>query len=163
LPGSPTTNGIEQMVARVFKGERVETQELCVDDVCVTRDQFAEVFGGSQSAAAAGAGSVGGGPAPASLPASGDADTASTTPPTDSSGPVDTAGSQDTHTEAADGAPGLAEAESGQPTVAPQDDSATTVPVPAEDGPEAEELEEADNPPLPDTSATEQLPATGTE
>jgi hypothetical protein len=36
------TNGIGEMFARVFKGERVETQELCVGDVCVTRDQFAE-------------------------------------------------------------------------------------------------------------------------
>ena len=52
-------NGIEQIVARVFNGERVETQELCVDDVCVTRDEFAEVFGYSQSAAAAGATTAG--------------------------------------------------------------------------------------------------------
>jgi len=46
-------NGIERVVARVFKGERVETQELCVDDVCVTRDQFAEVFGNQSAAAGA--------------------------------------------------------------------------------------------------------------
>ena len=38
LPGG---NGIELMVARVLKGERVETQELCVGDTCVTPDQFA--------------------------------------------------------------------------------------------------------------------------
>jgi hypothetical protein len=35
---------------------RIETQELCVNDICVARDQFAEVFG-NQSAAAGAPGS----------------------------------------------------------------------------------------------------------
>jgi len=39
------------VVARVFKRERVETQELCVDDICVTRDQFAQVFANHSAAA----------------------------------------------------------------------------------------------------------------
>jgi hypothetical protein len=79
-------NGIESIVARVFKGERGEFQELCVDDVCVTRDQFAEVFGSSQSAAAAGAPRVVGGNegAPAGPSATTrDADTATTTTSSD--------------------------------------------------------------------------------
>ena len=50
-----TTNGITDFFAHVGNFGRVNTNELCVDDICVTRDQFAEVFGGSQSAAAAGA------------------------------------------------------------------------------------------------------------
>lgn len=39
---------IDKLTAR-----RVETQELCVDDVCITRDQFAEVFGNQSAAAGA--------------------------------------------------------------------------------------------------------------
>lgn len=47
-----TTNGITKIVTELLAAKRVETQELCVDDICITRDQFAEVFGGSQPAAA---------------------------------------------------------------------------------------------------------------
>ena len=39
------------LIIDTLTAHRVETTELCVDDICVTRDQFAEVFG-SQSAAA---------------------------------------------------------------------------------------------------------------
>jgi hypothetical protein len=28
------------LVTKIIKSEKVETKELCVDDVCVTRDQF---------------------------------------------------------------------------------------------------------------------------
>jgi hypothetical protein len=33
-------NGIGLLVTKIIKSEKVETKELCVDDVCVTRDQF---------------------------------------------------------------------------------------------------------------------------
>jgi hypothetical protein len=72
-----TTNGIKS-----FFAERVQTNELCVDDVCVTRDQFAEVFGGSQGAAAAGAPSSGvppEAPAASPVPEGTDADAGTTT------------------------------------------------------------------------------------
>jgi hypothetical protein len=69
------SNGIADFFAK-----RVRTQELCVDDICVTREKFAEVFG-NQSAAAGTL--VGGGPSrvPSGLPALGDgvADAATTT------------------------------------------------------------------------------------
>ena len=71
---------------RLF-ARRVHTQELCVDDICVTRDQFAEVFGSPQSAAAAGTPNValpqeapGGSSASTGLV---DADTATTTTPSE--------------------------------------------------------------------------------
>jgi hypothetical protein len=74
---------------------------------------------------------------------------ATTSPATDEEG----AGSQDT---AADGEPGSAEAESGQPTVAPSGDTpATADPVAAE--PEEELAPANDNQPI------DPLPATGTE
>jgi hypothetical protein len=81
--------------------------------------------------------------------------TATTTPPSESS---EAAGSQNTQTETADGEPGSAEAESGQPSIAPQDDSAATPTGPAEDEPEQEELEAAN-----DNEPPAELPATGTE
>jgi hypothetical protein len=69
----------------MLTAQRVETQELSVDDICVTRDQFAEVFGGSQSAAAAGASGLVSGvgaPSGSSAPSpAGDADTATSTTP----------------------------------------------------------------------------------
>ncbi len=39
------TNGITDFFARVGNFGRVNTDELCVDDICVTREQFAAVFG----------------------------------------------------------------------------------------------------------------------
>ena len=41
------------LVIDMLTVRRVETQELCVDDICVTRDQFAEVFGNQSAAAGA--------------------------------------------------------------------------------------------------------------
>lgn len=38
-------NGIERVVARVFKGQRAEVNELCVGSTCITEAQFAAVFG----------------------------------------------------------------------------------------------------------------------
>jgi hypothetical protein len=72
-----------------------------MDDVCVTRDQFAEVFGSSRSAAAAGAPSSG---VPLEAPA------ASPVP-------------EGTDADAGTTASNVAEP---QPTVAPQDDSTAT-------------------------------------
>jgi hypothetical protein len=90
--------------------------------------------------AAAGAGSLGGGTTPASLPASGDADTSSTTPPTDSSG--------------ADGEDGAADAPSSG--VAQEAPAASS--TPELDGPGADNAPAAnDNKPI------EELPASGTE
>jgi hypothetical protein len=67
-------------------GSRFETQELCVDNVCVTRDQFAEVFGSQSAAAGAPVGVTG--EAPASPPNGGQADTA--TEANDNHSPDDT-------------------------------------------------------------------------
>ncbi len=39
-----TANGIERIVGRVLKGDRVETNELCVGQTCVTEDQFRAAF-----------------------------------------------------------------------------------------------------------------------
>ncbi|OHB19049.1 MAG: hypothetical protein A2854_00860 [Parcubacteria group bacterium RIFCSPHIGHO2_01_FULL_56_18] len=39
------TNGIVKIVTHVLAADRVETKQLCVDDICVTKDQFAAVFG----------------------------------------------------------------------------------------------------------------------
>ncbi|MCP4992714.1 MAG: hypothetical protein GY934_02845 [Gammaproteobacteria bacterium] len=36
--------------AEVVESERVQTAEICVDDICVTRDQFAAVFDGAEAA-----------------------------------------------------------------------------------------------------------------
>lgn len=78
---------IDTLTAKLVHSDRVETHELCVDDVCVTRDQFMSVFGSSapSQSAAAGApalGSGGGAPASSSAPQGGsDADTATTTTP----------------------------------------------------------------------------------
>ena len=65
----------------MFKGERGEFQELCVDDICVTRDQFAEVFGEDAAAGAtAGDGQLLEAPAaPSASGGSPNADNASTT------------------------------------------------------------------------------------
>jgi hypothetical protein len=102
-----------------------EPRAYRVDDVCVTRDQFAEVF--RSLSAAAGAPENTQSEAPSGSSASDHADTASTTPPSESSEADGAAGTADTHTNAATGSePGSAEAESGQPTVAPQDDSVAT-------------------------------------
>jgi hypothetical protein len=37
---SDTGNGIGTVVAGVFKSERVETRELCIEDVCVTKEEL---------------------------------------------------------------------------------------------------------------------------
>lgn len=37
-------NSIDTIFARVFKGERVEVDTLCVGDICVTEEQFRSVF-----------------------------------------------------------------------------------------------------------------------
>jgi hypothetical protein len=84
-------NAIKELASKVSEtahlfiatltAHRVETQELCVGSTCVTEDQFKAAL----ENVATGAGSVGGGPPPVSLPASGDAGTSSTTPGTDSS------------------------------------------------------------------------------
>jgi len=85
-------NGIGDIFASVGNFGRVNTEELCVDDVCVTRDQFAEVFG--NQSAAAGAPTVGGSseapsgpPAREATPVTG---TTTTTTSTHSSTPVAT-------------------------------------------------------------------------
>jgi hypothetical protein len=66
-------NGIGQIVARVFKSKRVETQELCVGATCRNEDQLAVILAGTAAGAAtAEAGSAG---APGGSSATGDADT----------------------------------------------------------------------------------------
>jgi hypothetical protein len=70
-----------RLVIDTLISRRVETHELCVDDVCVTRDQFAEVFG-NQSAAADAPFSASGAPSGSSASAS-DTDTTSDTTPSD--------------------------------------------------------------------------------
>ena len=49
----PITKGNRFIVIDMLTVRRVETKELCVDDICVTRDQFAEVFGNQSAAAGA--------------------------------------------------------------------------------------------------------------
>ena len=66
--------------------QKLTTQELCVDDICVTRDQFAEVFGGSQNAAAGAPdththAATGGTPAREATPATGTATTTTSSEP----------------------------------------------------------------------------------
>lgn len=49
-----TTNGIGEFVATTIRGKRVETEELCVGSVCVTEEQFMQVFSGSMIPSAGG-------------------------------------------------------------------------------------------------------------
>lgn len=142
-----------------FFAERVRTQELCVDDICVTRDQFAEVFGGSQSAAAAGAPSSGvaseapDGSSANEIP---DAD-AESIPPND----------DDTTTAAATSSPEVLsptnDNELGEPTsdAADQADQATTADETT--SPEIEASPQSELEPANDNQAPDPLPATGTE
>ena len=68
-----------------------------------------------------------------------------------------------TQMRATGSAPGSAETGSGQPTVAPEHDSATTE---AEDDPDTQDVEMADEPPMPEPAndnGIEELPATGTD
>ena len=48
-------NGIQAVYANVFHADKVQTKELCVDDVCVTKDKFLQMVNGPVSAAATGA------------------------------------------------------------------------------------------------------------
>jgi hypothetical protein len=93
------TNGIGEMIARVFKGE-----QLCLGETCITEPKLQQLLDlRSQSAAAAGAATTEGGSAgaPGGSSAPADTDTASTTPPSDSSGtpPVGTDEAPDTPAE----------------------------------------------------------------
>jgi hypothetical protein len=98
-----TTNGIKS-----FFAQRVQTKELCVDDVCVTRDQFAEVFGISQTSAAAGAPvSPTEAPSGSSAPSQEGTDIGSTTTPSATTTPP----SEDIANEPAADAPALGESE----------------------------------------------------
>lgn len=42
---SDAGNTIEVIFAKVIKGQKVETDELCVGSVCVTEDEFIQIFG----------------------------------------------------------------------------------------------------------------------
>ena len=98
-----------------LSAERIENLELGVDDVCVTRDQFADVFGGSQ-VGAAGVPTTGaaGTPRGSSAPSQESADTISTTTPSSTTTPPsedianepEAAGSQSDVAEAPDAATG---------------------------------------------------------
>jgi hypothetical protein len=135
---------------------RVHTQELCVDDVCVTRDQFAEVFGSSQSAAAAGAGpATETAPSGSSTPvASEDADTATSTTPSDNEPAAD-----------APEGPSVAPAASAQEAVL-LDGSAeveTGTSGSAGPSPAGDAVSPPSTEPANDNQPAEDLPATGTE
>lgn len=39
-------NGISKIYATVIKGERVETSELCIDDICINRNQLEQLLNG---------------------------------------------------------------------------------------------------------------------
>jgi hypothetical protein len=139
-------NGIQDLYARVFKGERVETQELCVGDVCVTRDQLAEVFGGSQvGAAGAPENTQSEAPSGSSAPvATKDADTATSTTPSTTTTPP----SEDSANE-------LEPAPVDEPGETPPDVAPDV--APPENG--VEPLPE----PVNDNGISEPLPSTGTE
>lgn len=60
------TNGIDTVIARVFKAQEVDTQQLCVTDssgakTCITKDQLDALLSGKAQAASAGGGGSGGG------------------------------------------------------------------------------------------------------
>jgi hypothetical protein len=151
----------KEVVAINGRFDTLRTCQLCVDDICITRDQFLSVFGASAlsqpaaaSASGAGTETPGGAPAPE---ASEDADAATSTTPSDNAPPAEVeaaaadagseggaAGAADTHTSAATGsATGSADqAESARPTVTPQDDSTATAP--------GAEFERADEPAVPE-------------
>jgi len=71
--GSPDAhNGIAKIVTELLAAKRVETNELCIDDVCVTHEEFLRM----KASAAAGATATDGQqpPTPAAMPASAEAD-----------------------------------------------------------------------------------------
>lgn len=41
-------NGINELYVKVFHADRVETKELCIEDVCVTKDQLQQVLNNNQ-------------------------------------------------------------------------------------------------------------------
>lgn len=58
-------NGISTMYAKVFRGDRIETNELCVGQVCVTSEQFLNLVQGSGSSGGQGQGQI---PSPTPIP-----------------------------------------------------------------------------------------------
>lgn len=42
-------NTIEVIFAKLINAEKIQTEELCVGDVCITEDEFIEVFGNQQN------------------------------------------------------------------------------------------------------------------
>jgi hypothetical protein len=156
-------NGIKS-----FFAERVQTKELCVDDICVTRDQFAEVFGSSQSAAAAGAPQGKGGEAPSgssaaqastgdegTVPENHDAAAAVATSTLEVSNPANGNETASTTPVGADAAPAATPADAG---------SAAATTDPGENPvPKNTPAEIINSKPANDNQPSEELPATGTE
>jgi hypothetical protein len=71
---------IDTLTAHLIESDKVHAkEELCVDDICVTRDQFAEVFGNQSAAAGAPGSVVEGTPSGSSAPDNEATDAASTT------------------------------------------------------------------------------------
>lgn len=56
-------NGITDIYAKVFHADRIETKELCIDDVCITKDQLQTILNSNQIAPS---------PSPAPVPTIGD-------------------------------------------------------------------------------------------
>ena len=46
-----TTNGIANLYAKIIHADKVETKTLCLDDVCVTKDQLQEMLAGAGATA----------------------------------------------------------------------------------------------------------------
>jgi hypothetical protein len=136
-------------IAKLFVGE-VHTDKLCVGETCVTPEQFAEVFGSRQSAAAAGApGLVSGVEAPdgSSTEAAPTADTATTTTPA----------SEEEETDAPEGP-------SEAPAASAEEETTTdaAAPITEAGGETRAEITPAEQP-TNDNQPSEELPATGTE
>ena len=164
-------NGVVDLFAKNLHAENgtfdtLKTRQLCVDDICITRDQFMSVFGASahsQSAAAGASGLVSGVEAPdgSSTPVGADADTATTTTPAaidpDASN-APAANNPEVH-QADNGAgnPPTAETPAAEPL------TTQLVEAPPEPAPEATSDPTAVPGPANDNTPPEALPATGTE
>ena len=149
------------VVARVFNAERVETNELCLGQTCVTEEQFNSVF--SNQPAAVGAPSVGNtNEAPNNRPASGgspDTDTATSTTPAEATSTPEAANDNPQPQGAEQSSDGNEPADDAPSATEPEVEDATDQqPAWSEQPIEPPELEPAN-----DNSPVEPLSATRTE
>jgi hypothetical protein len=87
-------NGITNMYVKVFHADRVETKELCIDDVCITKDQLQTILNSNQIAPS---------PSPAPVPTIGDDSAPSGND--DQTPPIDNPSDDGTNSEPTDSVP----------------------------------------------------------